>query len=303
MRRLDELHLNSPFLGARRLADHAGSGGLDVGRRDAHAPDGNRGDLPQAAHPASRRRGKKQDYRYCSLSRDRAAHQAAAADISYIPMARGFAYCGHPRSVQPQAAELSGKQRHDLGVLASGLGGSTRARWHAQIFNTDQGSQCTDDDFRRRCGQPRAGGMDGKGRWVAMCSSRLWRSVKYEDIYLHAYATPARGDAGLKRYLPFYNERRGHQSSTIKRRTRNISRPARRRRRRSDATTSCQTQSKALEWVEGHAPRRLLDSQMLLRTGRRRIFLNLSVPALSTTSTAGRMNTAVQSTNPGPFSV
>ena len=83
-----------------------------------------------------------------------------------------------------------------------------------EIFNTDQGSQCTAEEFTTPL---EARGvrvsMDGKGRWVdKVFVERLWRSVKYEDIYLHAYETASEVNAALERYFRFYNARRPHQS-------------------------------------------------------------------------------------------
>ena len=88
-----------------------------------------------------------------------------------------------------------------------------------QIFNTDQDAQITSEDFT---GVLKDHGveisMDGKGRWVDnVFVERLWRSVKYENIYLHAYETPAALRAGLARYFKFYNAKRRH--SALDRRT------------------------------------------------------------------------------------
>ncbi len=83
-----------------------------------------------------------------------------------------------------------------------------------EIFNTDQGSQFTSDDFT--AGLKDAGvriSMDGKGRWVDnVCVERLWRSVKYEEVYLHAYASIAEANRRLAIYFDFYNRIRSHQS-------------------------------------------------------------------------------------------
>jgi putative transposase len=83
-----------------------------------------------------------------------------------------------------------------------------------EIFNTDQGSQFTSSDFvdlLRTHGIQQS--MDGKGRWVDnVFVERLWRSVKYEEVYLHAYDTVTQARQGLERYFRFYNERRPHSS-------------------------------------------------------------------------------------------
>ena len=91
---------------------------------------------------------------------------------------------------------------------------SSRTRLHGrpEIFNTDQGSQFTAKDFTDVLKRHDVAiSMDGKGRWMDnVFVERLWRSVKYEDIYLRAYETPAELRAGLRRYFEFYNSQRAH---------------------------------------------------------------------------------------------
>ena len=83
-----------------------------------------------------------------------------------------------------------------------------------QIFNTDQGSQFTSTEFINLIqGHGIRVSLDGKGRWVDnVFVERLWKSVKYEEVYLHAYETVAEARHGLQRYFKFYNERRPHSS-------------------------------------------------------------------------------------------
>ena len=217
MRRLDELHLNHPFLGARRLADMLQREGVRVGRTHV-------GTL-------MRRMGIEAIYRKPRTSVAAPGHkiypyllvdvvierpnQAWAADITYLPMAQGFAYLMaildlYSRKVLSFRVSNALTAEFCVAALEEAL-----ARFATpEIFNTDQGSQFTDDDFTAPLLQRGVRvSMDGKGRWVDnVFVERLWRSVKYEDIYLHAYATPREVTIGLRRYFSFYNERRGHQN-------------------------------------------------------------------------------------------
>ena len=142
-------------------------------------------------------------------------NQAWASDITYLPMARGFAYLVaildlYSRKVLSFRVSNAMSSEFCVAALEEAL-----ARYGApEIFNTDQGSQFTDDDFTAPLLAKRVRvSMDGKGRWVDnVFVERLWRSVKYEDIYLHAYETPREVTMALTRYFSFYNERRVHQS-------------------------------------------------------------------------------------------
>ena len=148
------------------------------------------------------------------------ANQAWATDICYIPMAKGFMYLvaimdWHSRRV------LSWRVSNtlDTDFCIEALEEALQRFGTPEIFNTDQGSQFTSEAFT---GVLKDQGinisMDGKGRWVDnVFVERLWRSVKYEDVYLHAYETPTELRAGLARYFEFYNARRRH--SALDRRT------------------------------------------------------------------------------------
>ena len=236
LRRLDELHLNYPFLGARRLARLLQREGFAVGRQHVGTLMHRMGieaiyrkkrtSIPAKGHTI---------YPYLlSNGAIERANQAAlgsalddklpnpfqgnpawAADITYIPLARGFAYLVaildlYSRKVLAFRVSNAMSSEFCVEALEEALG-----RYGApEIFNTDQGSQFTDDDFTTPL---KAKGvrvsMDGKGRWIDnVFVERLWRSVKYEDIYLHAYATPREVTTALTRYFSFYNERRVHQS-------------------------------------------------------------------------------------------
>lgn len=142
-------------------------------------------------------------------------NQAWAADITYLPMARGFAYLVaivdlYSRKVLAWRVSNAMTTEFCAEALQEALG-----RFGApEISNTDQGSQFTAEDYTSPL---EARGvrisMDGKGRWVDnVFVERLWRSVKYEDLYLHAYETVGEVRAALARYFSFYNARRPHQS-------------------------------------------------------------------------------------------
>jgi len=141
------------------------------------------------------------------------ANQVWATDVSYIPMAKGFMYLvaildWHSRRV------LSWRVPNtlDTDFCIDALEEALKRFGAPEIFNTDQGAQFTSEAFT---GVLKAHGvaisMDGKGRWVDnVFVERLWRSVKYEDVYLRAYETPVALRAGLARYFDFYNTRRPH---------------------------------------------------------------------------------------------
>ena len=217
MRRIDELHLEHPFLGARKLARMLERYGIEVGRRHVGSLmrlmgieaiyRKRRTSLPGAGH-------KVYPYLLATLAIER-PNQVWAADITYLPMAKGFAYLVaildlHSRKVL--AFRVSNAMSTDFCVEALQ---EALARYGApEIFNTDQGAQFTAEAFT----QPLAAkgvrvSMDGKGRWIDnVFIERLWRSVKYEDLYLHAYETVQEVQVALARYFSFYNARRPHQS-------------------------------------------------------------------------------------------
>jgi putative transposase len=217
MRRLDEVHLTHPFLGARRLARLLQREGVDVGRRHVGTLLALMG--IEAIYRKKRTSVPAQGHRiYPYLLRDvviERPNQVWATDVTYLPMAQGFAYlvaildlC----SRKVLAFRVSNTLAADFCIEA--LGEALRRYGAPEIFNTDQGSQFTDDAFTARLAA--AGvriSMDGKGRWIDnVFVERLWRSVKYESIYLHAYETPREVRVALARYFEFYNAHRPHQS-------------------------------------------------------------------------------------------
>jgi putative transposase len=217
MRAIDERHLKHPFLGARRLAQMLKREGRDVGRRHVGSLmrlmgieaiyRKKRTSIPEKGH-------KVYPYLLGNLAIER-PNQAWAADITYLPMAKGFAYLVaildlYSRKVLSFRVSNAMSTDFCIEALEEAL-----ARYGApEIFNTDQGSQFTAEDFTQPLqAQGVRVSMDGKGRWIDnVFVERLWRSVKYEDIYLHAYETPREVKAALTSYFSFYNVRRPHQS-------------------------------------------------------------------------------------------
>jgi putative transposase len=142
-------------------------------------------------------------------------NQVWASDITYLPMAHGFLYLVAILDVASRkvlAFRLSNTLTADfcLEALEEALAKFGRP----EIFNTDQGSQFTGEEWTGRLKEAGVAiSMDGKGRWIDnVFIERLWRSVKYEEVYLHAYANGTEAHRALTRYFSFYNERRSHQS-------------------------------------------------------------------------------------------
>src|ERR1700719_1217908 len=162
---------------------------------------------PAAAH-------KVYPYLLGGLSIDR-VNQVWCSDITYIPMAKGFLYLvaimdWHSRAVL--AWRLSNTLGADFCVEA--LEDALARYGKPEVFNTDQGCQFTGTEFTsvlEHCGITIS--MDGKGRCMDnIFIERLWRSLKYEEVYLHAYASVAEATAGIGNWFRFYNEERQHQS-------------------------------------------------------------------------------------------
>jgi len=215
MRRLDELHLELPFCGSRMLRDLLVKEGFVVGRK----------------HVATlmRRMGIEALYQRKNTSRRHPAHpvfpyllrglqidrsnQVWAADITYIPMARGFVYLiavidWFSRKIL--AWRISNSLSADFCVEAVEEAIARYGR--PEIFNTDQGSQFSSAAFlellRRHTIRI---SMDGRGAWRDnVFVERLWRSIKYEEVYLHAYDSVSAAKVGIARYVAFYNTRRPH---------------------------------------------------------------------------------------------
>ena len=217
MRRLDALHLDFPFAGARMLRDLLRREGLRVGRR----------------HVATlmKRMGIAAIYRRPNTSKPALGHkiypyllrgvkierpdQVWAMDITYIPMARGFVYLAavvdvFSRRVLAHRVSITMEAAFCVEALEEALARHGRP----EIFNTDQGSQFTSGDFTGVLLDAKVAiSMDGKGAWRDnVFVERLWRSVKYEEVYLRAYDSVSEAKASIARYLTLYNTRRPHSS-------------------------------------------------------------------------------------------
>ena len=191
MRRIDELHLNFPFAGSRMLRDLLRLEGFAVGRKHVRTLMAKLGitaiyrkPRTSTPHPAHRI----YPYLLRDLVIDR-PNQVWAADICYIPMQRGFLYLvavidWATRKVLAHRISISMGVEFCLEALEEAI-----AKYGVpEIFNTDQGSQFTGEAFTGVLKQHQIKiSMDGKGRWVDnVFVERLWRSLKYEHVYLHA---------------------------------------------------------------------------------------------------------------------
>jgi len=217
MRRIDELHLDYPFAGARMLRDLLNGEGIEIGRDRVSGMMRRMGieaiyRRPNTSKPAP---GHKI---YAYLLRQTAVvrpNQAWAMDITYIPMARGFVYLTAVVdwfSRRVLAWRLSISMAVDFCVEA--VEEALAKYGKPEIFNTDQGSQFTSIEFTRTLSSNGiAISMDGKGSWRDnVFVERLWRSVKYEEVYLRAYASVSEARTSIGRYLDFYNRKRPHSS-------------------------------------------------------------------------------------------
>ena len=217
MRRIDELHLKRPFYGSRKVSDVLRKEGLEANRKriqrlmrvmglEAMAP------KPTTSEPHPEHIKYPYLLRGLTISR---ANQVWATDITYIPMKAGFVYLVAIMDWYSRRV-LSWRLSNtlDTGFCIEALKEALERFGRPDIFNTDQGSQFTAEDFTKVL---RARGiaisMDGKGRCLDnVFVERLWRSVKYEEVYLHAYDNVAEARAGIGRYLTFYNDERPHQA-------------------------------------------------------------------------------------------
>jgi len=220
MRRIDALHLQYPFYGSRKVSQELSKGGARVNRKRVQRLMQKMGivALSPQPQPPSTSEPALEHPRYPYLLRglriDR-VNQVWAADITYIPLAHGFVYlvaimdwCS--RRVLAWRLSNTLDSSFCVDALEEAL-----SRFPApEIFNTDQGAQFTSDAFTRVLrGREIRISMDGRGRCLDnVFVERLWRSLKYEEVYLHAYDDAREARAGIARYFVFYNEARTHQS-------------------------------------------------------------------------------------------
>ncbi len=217
MRRIDELHLEAPFYGSRKLAEQLKREGHDVGRRHVRTLMRRMGiealyRKPRTSIPAPGA----QIYPYLlnGVAIER-PNQVWASDISYLPMAHGFMYLVAILDVSSRkvlAWRLSNTLTADFCVEA--LEEAMSKYGKPEIFNTDQGSQFTSEEWLTPLKAAQVGiSMDGKGRWIDnVFIERLWRSVKYEEVYLRSYLDGSEARQSLARYFSFYNGRRLHEN-------------------------------------------------------------------------------------------
>ena len=217
MRRIDELHLNYPFAGSRMLQGMLLGEGHRVGRLHVATLMQRMGitaiyQRPNTSKPAPGHKIYPYLLRRLPVTRP---NQVWAMDITYIPMARGFVYLAavvdwFSRRVLAWRLSISMDTAFCIEAVEEAL-----ARYGApEIFNTDQGSQFTSREFT---GLLIDNGikisMDGKGAWRDnVFIERIWRSVKYEEVYLRADESVAQARASIGRYLTFYNSKRPHSS-------------------------------------------------------------------------------------------
>lgn len=217
MRRMDELHLQHPFFGSRMLSETLKQQGEVVNRKrvqrlmqlmglESLAP------RPRTSTPAPEHVVYPYLLRNLAVSR---VNQVWASDITYIPMTHGFAYLvaiidWYSRRVL--AWRLSNTLETTFCVEA--LRGALERYGQPEIFNTDQGSQFTSEDFTSVLrGRGVKISMDGKGRCIDnVFVERLWRSLKYEEVYLNAYDTLREARVGIGHYFDFFNDRRPHRA-------------------------------------------------------------------------------------------
>ncbi len=217
MRQTDELHLNHPYAGSRLLRDMLQREGVAVGRKHVRTLMRRMGIEALYRRPAtSKRHPGHAIYPYLlrHMTIDR-ANQVWALDTTYVPMARGFVYLTAvidwaSRKVLAHRVAVTLEACHAVEVLTEAFN-----RYGApDIVNTDQGSQFTATEFAdlvksRGCLMS----MDGRGAWRDnVFVERLWRTVKYEEIYLHAYDSVIEAKTGIAKHLDWYNRARPHSS-------------------------------------------------------------------------------------------
>ena len=217
MRRMDKLHLELPFAGSRMLRDLLNREGIEIGRRHVATLMKRMGiealyRRPNTSKPAPGH--KIYPYLLRGMTIDR-PNQVWAMDITYVPMARGFVYLAavvdwFSRRVLAWRLSITLEAAFCVEALEEALARHGKPK----IFNTDQGSQFTSHDFTGVLIKAEiAISMDGKGAWRDnVFVERLWRTIKYEEIYLKAYDTVTAARASIGRYLGFYNARRPHSS-------------------------------------------------------------------------------------------
>ena len=217
MRRLDALHLDYPFAGSRMLRDMLAREGVSIGRRHVRTLMKKMGIEAIYRRPNTSKAApghKIYPYLLRGLKIER-NNQVWALDITYIPMTRGFIYLAAVVDVCSRRV-LSHRISITLetGFCIEALQEALELHGKPEIFNTDQGSQFTSSDFIEVLQRNEISiSMDGKGAWRDnIFVERLWRSVKYEEVYLKAYQSVSEARDSIGRYLQFYNTLRPHSA-------------------------------------------------------------------------------------------
>jgi putative transposase len=217
MRRIDELYLRYPFLGSRRIAEMLSTPDERINRKRVQRLMRIMGIVALGPKPNTSKPGKGHKI-FPYLLRDLPIvrpNQVWCADITYSPMGRGFFYLvaimdWYSRAVL--AWRLSNSL--DTSFCMEALNEALARFGKPEIFNTDQGRQFTSSDFTGRLEQAKIKiSMDGRGRWMDnVFIERLWRSLKYEDIYLKGYTDGIEARAGIGAWINFYNHTRPHSA-------------------------------------------------------------------------------------------
>ena len=217
MRRIDELHLDYPFAGSRMLKGLLNAEGYEVGRLHVSTLMKRMGieaiyRRPRTSKPAPGHKVYPYLLRNLAVTRP---NQVWAMDITYVPMARGFVYLAavvdwFSRRILTWRLSITLTADFCVEALEEALGRHGRP----DIFNTDQGSQFTGVDFIKVLKDAEVAiSMDGRGAWRDnVFIERLWRTVKYEEVYLRAYESVSEARSSIGRYLDFYNATRPHSS-------------------------------------------------------------------------------------------
>jgi putative transposase len=217
MRPIDAQFLETPWYGSRQMASHLRREGYKVGRKRIRRLMAKMGLVPIYQRP--RTTVPHPEHRiYPYLLRDLAItrpNQVWCADITYVPMRRGFLYLVAMMDWATRKV-LSWRVSNTMDVefCVTALEEALARFGRPEIFNTDQGSQFTSPRFTSVLQGARVRiSMDGRGRWMDnVFIERLWRSLKYECVYLHAFETGSELRAGLSRWIGYYNARRPHST-------------------------------------------------------------------------------------------
>jgi putative transposase len=217
MNRIDELYLKMPFYGSRKMALALRAEGRQINRKRVQRLMQLMGLVALVPRPGTSKAvpgNKIYPYLLRGLTIDRPNH-VWAADITYIPMANGFMYLVAIIDWASRAVlawRLSNTM--DTAFCIAAIDEALARFGKPDIFNTDQGAQFTSAEFTSRL--TAAGiriSMDGRGRWMDnVFVERLWRSLKYEEVYLKAYAGGREARAGIGEWMTFYNNHRFHQA-------------------------------------------------------------------------------------------